>query len=144
MLSVDFDEQNRIISKWVPKVRNALRSNVIRFTHGKTKSFVIRGNQKEGKLLPSIKSNTQKDFDIIETVSYSFERHGVFIHKGVGRGYKASSGFVIRAAKGPQTNPRVPQQWFNPVLDKYIPELAIEIAMINADVAVNATRMKIN
>jgi hypothetical protein len=66
------------------------------------------------------------------------------VHKGVGRGYHASgTGFVNRTAKGPQVHPRVAVEWFNPVLDQYLPELVEKIARINADAVVNSTAMKI-
>ena len=42
-----------------------------------------------------------------------------------------------------QARERVAVEWFNPVLDRNIPILADELANINADAAVNATRMRI-
>lgn len=125
------EEQNKAILKWIPKVRRNLKANAKKFVNGKTKSFVKRGNQTEGKLADSIKSKTGKKFGEIELVSFQFERHGVFVHKGVSSGH-------------PINNPRHADPWFNPPLEKYLPELADRIAEINADAALNATRMKIN
>ncbi len=105
--------------------------------------MVTRGNRTEHKLAQSITSKTRKDYGEINTISYSFERHGVFVHKGVGRGYEAQNGFVVRTAKGPKTADRKPAEWFNPVLDAYIPELANEIAKVNADAVLNTARVKI-
>lgn len=87
-----------------------------------------------------------KEFGLANYVVFSFERHGVFVHKGVGRGYQSNgNGFVTRTAKNPAAKQeRMAVEWFFPVLEKYIPELADRIADINADVAVNATRMKIS
>ena len=134
-------EQNAAVKKWVPKVRRNLKSSALRLTHGKTKSMVTRytrangkrtgGTWSEGKLANSIQSKTGKDYGVIELVTFKFERHGVFVHKGV-------------SSKHKKNNPRQASEWFNPTLEKYIPELADRIAEINADAAVNATRMKIN
>lgn len=140
------EQQNEFIEMWIPKVRRALRSSARWFSDGKTESFVIRDNGKqiEKKLAESIGSYTKKDYGTITKIAYKFERHGVFVHKGVGRGYKASgNGFVNRIAKGPQVRPRVAVEWFNPVLDQYLPELVDRIAKINADAVVNATAMRI-
>jgi hypothetical protein len=139
----DFDAHNEIFKKWVPKVRSALKSKATRFTKGKTQSFVIRGKQMEGKLSSSIQVKTKREGGAVELVSFSFERHGVFIHKGVGRGYEMSSGFVIRTAKSGSTAERHPQEWFNPTLDDFIPELANRLAKINLNATLNATGVKI-
>ncbi len=136
-------QQNYAVLKWVPKVRRILTSKARQFSKGKPVPMVIRGNRSEYKLAQSITSKTKRDYGEIDTISYSFERHGVFVHKGVGRGYEAQNGFVIRTAKGPKTNDRKPVEWFNPVLDAYIPELANEIAKINADAVLNTARVKI-
>lgn len=139
-------KQNELIEMWIPKVRRALRSSARWFTDGKTESFVLRdhGNQIEKRLAESIGSYTKKDFDAITKIAFKFERHGVFVHKGVGRGYHASgTGFVNRTAKWSQVRPRVAVEWFNPVLEAHLPELANRLAAINADAVVNATAMKI-
>jgi hypothetical protein len=36
-----------------------------------------------------------------------------------------------------------PKEWFNPVVDKYIPELANRLAQISADAVLNAARLRI-
>jgi len=143
---LDTVRSNELIEMWVPKVRRALRSSARWFSDGKTESFVLRdhGRQTEKKLAESIGSYTQKDVDRIFKIAFKFERHGVFVHKGVGRGYHAAgNGFVNRTAKGPQVHPRIAVEWFNPVLDQHLPELADRLARINADAVVNSTAMKI-
>ena len=140
-------QQNELVLRWAPKVRSALRGSARWFSDGKFESSVIRngGKQVEKKLAASINSKVGKDFGLANYIGFSFERHGVFVHKGVGRGYQSSGkGFVIRTAKKPpKGQERIAVEWFNPVLDKYLPELADRIAEINADAAVNATQMKI-
>jgi len=140
-------QQNALVLRWTPKVRTALRSSARWFSDGKFESMVIRdgGKQVEKKLAASINSKVSKEYGLANYVGFSFERHGIFVHKGVGRGYQSNGkGFVIRTAKNPpKGQERIAVEWFNPVLEKYIPELADQIAEINADAAVNATKMKI-
>lgn len=140
------EQQNKIIRQWIPKVRRSLRSSARRFSDGKPQGFVTRGKKSgfsrmENKLAQSIKSKTKKSYGAVEMISFNFERHGVFVHKGVGRGYPISGNKVI---KNPSGKIRKPVEWFNPIVDKYYPQLADKIAGVNADAAVNATRLKIN
>ncbi len=136
-------QQNYAVLKWVPKVRRILTSQARKLSDGKNVPKVIRGTRTEKKLAQSITSKTKRNYGEIDTITYSFERHGVFVHKGVGRGYEAQGGLVIRTAKGPQIKSRKPVEWFNPVLDAYLPELADEIAKVNADAVINAAGVKI-
>jgi hypothetical protein len=107
--------------------------------------MVMRGRgskrRAEYKLANSIKSKTRQDFGAIDTITFSFERHGVFVHKGVGRGYPIEGGGII---KNPSGKTRVAVEWFNRPLDKSMPELANRIAEVNADAALNTARMKIH
>ena len=141
------EQQNAAVLKWTPKVKASLRSSARWFSDGKDQSMVIRdhGKQLEKKLANSIDSKIRRDFNLISSVSFQFERHGVFVHKGVGRGYESNgAGFVVRTALNPpKKQERVAVEWFNPVLDRNIPRLADEIATINTDAAVNATNMRI-
>jgi len=121
----DVQEVNAAILQWVPKVRSALKSSASLLGNGKEESFVTRGTRVEYKLKDSIHTGTHKDYGQIDSVNIKFERHGVFVHKGVSRGH-------------PITNPREKTDWFNPELEKHIPELANRLAEINADLAVKA------
>jgi hypothetical protein len=56
--------------------------------------------------------------------------------------------FVIQtqnsvSVRHPSGNPRLPKEWFNLVVNKYIPELANRLAQISADAVVNAARLRI-
>jgi hypothetical protein len=135
--------QNDYIKKWAPKVRRALKSSVRHMGNGKETSFVQRKGRQEGRLFESIKARTSKKMGVIELVSFSFERHGVFVHKGVGNGYELQGSTVVRTARGTMSAHRTAVHWFNPVLEKHIPELANCIAEINTNAAVNATKLNI-
>ena len=123
-------------------VQQHLRGAATLFTKGKD-GTVLKPGRSEKKLDHSITGKTKRNFDVVDRITFTFERHGVFVHKGVGRGYQMQGGMVRRTAKGPTTEVRHPAEWFNLVLDQALPELANKLAEINADAIVNATRMMI-
>ena len=143
-ISADIAKQNALVLAWVPMVRTKLVSSSRWFTDGKTEPMVMRGTglkrRQELKLAASIRSKTRQNYGEIDTITYSFERHGVFVHKGVGRGYPISGSGVI---KNPSGKTRVAVEWFNPILDQNLPELANRIAEINADAVLKTARAHI-
>ena len=151
----DLKEQNAAVTKWASMVQRRLRENTSYLSYGKD-GMISRPGRIEKKLGESIRASTKKSYGVIDRVTYTFERHGVFVHKGVGRGYEMQGGMVIRTAKsedpatrkgtwwGDDPRPRTPFEWFNPTLEQTLPELADRLAEINADAVVNATRMMIN
>ena len=134
--------QNEATLKWTSMVQQRLRGAAVLFTKGKD-GTISRPGRIERKLEESIQSKTQKDYGVINCISYSFERHGIFVHKGVGRGYQMQGGMVTRVAKSKTTEVRQPAEWFNPVLDQALPELADKLAEINADAVVKVAGMMI-
>lgn len=141
-------KQNAVVRNWIPGVNRELRSSASWFQFGKTEPFITRGKgakqRQEGKLVNSIKPSTKQSFGEIDTISFSFERHGIFVHKGVGRGWEKSGPVVVRTAKGKMTGGgRNVVEWFNPVIDRNAPELADRIAEVNADAVLNATKLRI-
>ena len=144
----DVRKQNAVVRNWIPGVNRELRSSASWFKFGKTEPFIIRGTgtkqRQEGKLVNSIKPSTKQSFGEIDTISFSFERHGIFVHKGVGRGWEKKGPMVTRTAKGKMQNGgRNIVEWFNPVIDRNAPHLADRIAEVNADAVLNATRLMI-
>ena len=147
-------EQNDAVMRWASMVQRYLRGAAVLLTQGK-EGTITRPGRTERKLEDSIRTQNRKTYGVITGQSFIFERHGVFVHKGVGRGYKIQGGMVQRTAKveSPSTRQtlsrndrkreREPYEWFNPVIQQSLPELANELANINADAAVNATRMLI-
>lgn len=100
--------------------------------------------RQENKLRESVNSRVRYKFGVTDGCSFRFERHGVFVHYGVGRGYQMQGGMVVRTAKTPSTgNDRQPVDWFNAIIDANTPELANQIAQINGDLVVNSLRLKI-
>lgn len=107
--AVQQEEFNLAIKDWSLETKNLLTKNVRQVvTNGKIKDMISRPDGTiEKKLSKSIAYHLNKDRDkIIERVRFSFERHGVFLEKGVGNG--------SRQAK----------VWFNDTIDSQIDKLA--------------------
>jgi len=145
---LNIEEQNAAITQWASMVQRHLRGAAVLLTHGK-EGTITRPGRTERKLEDSIRTQNRKTYGVITGQSFIFERHGVFVHKGVGRGYEMQGGMVVRTAKEDSIfsnnmgKVRVTFEWFNPVIEQSLPELADKLAEINADAAVNATRMLI-
>lgn len=140
----DLEAYNRRIGQWVGQTSSRLKQSIA--------SLSSKG---KGELVRSLFGKTKKDFGEIESIVYSFNRYGVFFHKGVGRGYTMSGGRVVRGYRpdskilrnrrdesktvilGKPAN-REPKEWFNPVLDREIPRLANLIGEAKAVLAAQA------
>lgn len=148
------EEQNAAINKWGSMVQRFMQGATTVLSHGK-EGTASKPGRTEKKLDNSIRTKTRLAYGAITSLTFMFERHGVFVHKGVGRGYKMQGGMVIRNAKveDPDTRqmlsrndrqrPRESYEWFNPIIRQSLPELANKLAEINADAVLNSTRMMI-
>jgi hypothetical protein len=136
---IDSALYNRQITGWGHVTRNELINSIEKLSQ-----------KGKGDLVKKLSMKTRKDYGLIDRITYSFPRHGVFFHKGTGRGYKVVAGQVVRAPSGKskilnaEGIKRKPAEWFNPVIDNNIDNLADLVANYMADAAVNATRIKIN
>lgn len=138
---LDIGKYNAVINNFKTNVRRAGKANISSMMH---RSSVIR-SVKAGPLLgQNLTTRVRKDLDEIFMVGFQFPRHGVFIHKGVGRGWQMNGGTVQRVAKSEYRGEREPKDWLNSEIEKRLPKLADEIVELKADAVVNATRMKIN
>lgn len=115
-------EYIKAVEKFKTRVTQQLRRSASKFSKGKPQSFVMRdkNSRSEAKLVDSIQPKIRKIDGIPESISFSFERHGIFVQKGVSK-------------KHPVTNPRKGYDWFNPVFEKNIPDLADSIMVINGN-----------
>lgn len=160
----DIEKQNEVVAQWSSMVQRHLRGATVILQHGKDNSISRPAKapvRTESKLETSITSIPKQHYGITDRVAIKFERHGVFVHKGVGRGYEMKAGMVTRTPQnliGILKNKRMtvhekinarssiarqPYEWFNPVLEQSLPELADKLAEINADAVLNSTRMMI-
>lgn len=130
---VQFTGVNRKIVQWKSTTTAELKSAISMLT-----------SEGKGQLLNELRGYVNHDPDgSIYSVSWKFPRHGIFIIKGVGRGYMIIDNQVVRAVKKNSavytvsgTIERQPQDWFNPVIENRIPVLAQMISDYYADQAV--------
>ena len=141
---------NQLINMWGFKTRNMLKSSIARLS--------MKGKR---ELVTRLQYKTKKDFGEIDAVIFNFPRHGVFFHKGVGRGYIMVAGTVVRGKRKDKSHSantannavihpvqgplkRHPKEWFNPVFIKSIPVLADIIAKTKADNIFDIKHLKLN
>jgi hypothetical protein len=168
MTDQELQAYNDMIKKWTGFVTRKISASAGQFVNGKS-GAVTRGKKSgntrsEEKLKQSIQGKTQIHYSQIDYIGFGMERHGVFVHKGVGSGYIVMGGTVTRGFKtGKMVNDyarsknrkvaekvqtsgsinRKPVEWFNPLLKEALPALADKVTEMNADAAVNATKMYI-
>ncbi len=144
------EEYNKRVTEWGSKLAVKLRASIQMLT-----------NEGKADLVKSLRLKTGKWFGVVDKLAFHFKRHGVFVHKGVGRGYHIEAGKVVRGSskafdKTTDVNARlkqfalrsaaiqrVPKEWLNPVVEKNISTLANLVAELQADKVVNATKILI-
>lgn len=158
---------NLMVKRWSAMVRRKLHGSVLRFRKGKagtaTRGQLTGHLRIEYKLKDNLSYKPHYDYGQIDGIGYKFERHGVFVHKGVGKGYILVGGIVVRGCKPSKAEKeyakaqnrnaqniilsgpirRQPADWFNFIMDQNVPELADKVAQLNADAGVNALRLRI-
>lgn len=111
-----------------------MNSNITGWANG-TKSAVINELDALGvkhypyspnkvPLRKAIKQSLRKRFDTVDRISYKMPRSAIFLHKGVSRGHGRS-------------NPRQAKEWYNPIVDKRMDELADIVADGQGNMIVN-------
>ena len=145
--TVNLDKFNNEVRAWGKKVSAELKKETSsRFSNGKKENRVYRSGihsgKTEGKLKRSIRVKFRKESggEQIETIAFGLERHGVFLQKGVGRGYVASGGSVARIAKSESGKYRFKQNWFNSTLEQNIKSLSNIIVHHTGDAIVFNTK----
>lgn len=89
-------EFNSAVRSWSIDVRKRSSRNLDRLVKHDEKDWVNRtSKQLKSSLSSSFKSNT----GIIERIRFQFERHGVFLHYGVGRGYVRVGDSVVKGRR---------------------------------------------
>jgi hypothetical protein len=124
------EDFNQKLMAWGAKVNAALPGSIS--AHG------IGGK----RLSRSIRNTYYYEFGEIYRLGFSFAREGIFIHKGVGRGYVMSGGIVVKLSKSLGFN-RKPKPWFNPVIQSYMQELEDIILSYTDTAIINSARIYI-
>lgn len=96
----------------------------------------------KGLLLKSIRAKYAFLYGEVYKVSFGFERYGVFVSKGVGRGYKIDSVGANTDALGKAKKGRTPKDWFNPVVEKYVKDLGDIVVKYHADFSTKGILIK--
>lgn len=138
---------NDSVNKWAKKVEDELKTSAqSRFNHRAKVTHL------QPHLSDSIKANIYKDKKYkLETrsVGFSIARHGVFLHRGAGRGYGGFSGSKWTDKYGNikstsenslgkmDTGSRQAVHWFNDVINRNIEELIGIVADYSLDITIN-------
>lgn len=127
-LPEDVDVFNADVRQWAKATLLQIRSEI------NAQGIVHRENSKSSvPAKEAIKANPGKKDGVTSKVSFKMPRHMVFVHKGVGRGTKISAvGTTGRKAK----------PWFNPVLEKNIPNLVDIVADHHGAMILNAVMIR--
>jgi hypothetical protein len=83
--------------------------------------------------LTKISNTFSNQAGMINRIRFKFKKSGVFVHKGVGRGTKASQ---VGSTK------RVAKEWFNPVVETFADELTEKIADAEVNVVFDKLLIK--
>lgn len=95
-----------------------------------------------GYLEASTRMHVGYQFGLASKISYTFLRYGVFVDKGVGKGYpietvRGNAAIAKGGGKG-----RTPKMWYSLALEKQAQELADILQQDLADIAVNSIRIR--
>jgi hypothetical protein len=123
-LQADIDKYNQQAAQWATSTRAKLVSKLdaLGVKHS-------RNSQDERSIQKSVSGKTRKQFDVVNRISFGFNRSGVFLVKGVSRGH-------------PIGNPREAKDWFNSVVDKELDTLADIVADAQGDMIINGILIK--
>jgi hypothetical protein len=149
---ISTEEYNRRVASWTTATGMKIRAALKSLTHAG-----------KGDLVKSLRGKNDTRFVEIDRIAFHFARHGVFLHKGVGRGYIMQGGTVVRGYKpgkvltamalnsNREVKPvvlkgsvnRKAVEWFNPIVQENIEKLADLVAEMRADQVVSATKIMI-
>lgn len=128
---VDGDAYNASITGWDKSNTKHLKDTLNRLNVGKT-----------GRLLKSVSGRVKKIDGLAEIITKKIDRSGVFVEKGVGRGYPIESIRSNRtsiSAKGGKG--REPKPWFNSTIDRDFPALADAVNKYWADASLRVIKI---
>ena len=115
----DIDQLNDDIAGWDKKNTRDLKSKLdqLGVKHYKRSPSRVA-------LQKVLKSKLRKRSGLTDRISYKMPRHAIFLAKGVSKGH-------------PITNPREVKDWYDPVVDDNLPELADIVANGSGNIIIN-------
>jgi hypothetical protein len=113
-MNIDTQQLNKDVNRWAKSNEADLKSEA------RSLGIEHRANSpSSSSSVEALKSKVSNRFGIVSKIGIKFPQHMVYVHKGVGKGTPiARQGMTNRKAK----------EWFNPVIDKNIEQLADIIA----------------
>lgn len=141
------DIYNKAVAEWAKHRRADLRSSI---------STKVRNNESLSKSLKEKVYYNRKGGKEVQRVGFSFNREGIYIHKGAGRGHGGVIGGSWidrqgrRKTRSPQsagkmgTGNRQEIEWFDPIVDRTLPQLADIVSEYSATLQLNATELHVN
>ncbi len=124
---MDFDKVNEIVKTSADELKKKLKQSVRGFN---MKHVESKNNHDK---LENIRIRTSASHGIVNRIRITFKKTGVFRHKGVGRGTKASQA---------GTTNRQAAEWFNPVIEAHTDELVEKVADELVDITINNLNIK--
>lgn len=122
MDSNDIERVNKVVRDWKDGTMGDLKGQFAQL------NIVHRANSPSDRPAEkSLRGLVGLAYGLASKVGFKFPRHMVFVHKGVGRG---------------DTSNRTAKEWFNPVMEKQVDQLADDLAEEHAELAVKAIRIK--
>lgn len=86
---ITVEQFNKAVQDWSISIRNKARKN----------APIGLDSLSDGDKLSFTKSFVNKDKGVAEVVKFDFDRHGVFVHYGVGRGYIREGDQIVRGRR---------------------------------------------
>jgi len=96
--------------------------------------IMMKGRAK-GKVSSELRVVNKYSFGLIEATGFKFPRYGIFVEQGVFGGLTKKE-----AGSRGKLNPK---PWFNPVIEKKVPQLGANLAKATGELIINAVRLKI-
>jgi hypothetical protein len=124
----DIDEFNKEVGQWGKGSKTDLvqEMNSLGIVHRENSNSPVSAQK-------ALKMAVRNKAGVASKISFKMPRHMVFVHKGVGRGTKITDvGSTNRKAK----------PWFNPVIEKNLPELVDIVADNQGTMVLNAVMIK--
>jgi hypothetical protein len=113
-------KMNAEVSQWGGSTTKDLKSEFSRL-----KILHVKRSPSLRPAVEILNERFSKQQGLINKIAFRFPRHMVFVHNGVGKGVPADfSGITSRK----------PKEWFNPIMDKNVEDLADIVASNQADI----------
>lgn len=137
-------EYNKNVREWTKERDADLKGSVSRLI----RNDIGLSESIKGKVYLNRKGGSEA-----QRVGFSFLREGIHMHKGAGRGQGGliGSSWIDRHGTKKHRDPRSagkmgqgnrqPKEWFDPVIDKTLPQLADIVGNYSATLQINATRL---